>query len=214
MWEIIDKIVYINLDHRTERRDKMEKLFTKANIPSEKVVRFPAIKRSKGEVGCLESHTAVLQMAKKEQWKNVLILEDDIEWTNLEEYSKLEELTKLPNWHVIMLMGWYFKYDFPRIFYANHTSAYLVNQTYYNTLLENRLESVRKIKNRIGLNFLTGKFNADVYWNKLMEKDNWYGLYPCMCRQIDGFSDIGNKKRETSKIVGIFDKKLHDKIYS
>ena len=214
MWEFIDKIVYINLDHRQDRRDIMSKFFEKGQIPLEKVIRFPAIKRSRGEVGCLESHTEVLKMAKFEQWKNVLILEDDIEWTNFEQYSKLEELTNFPKWDVIMLMGWYYRYDFPRIFYANHTSAYLVNKSYYNTLLENRLESLEKIKKRSGFNFSSFSFNADVYWKKLMEKDNWYGLYPCICRQVDGFSDVGNKVQETSKVVGIYDKKVHDKVYT
>jgi glycosyl transferase family 25 len=214
MWEFIDKIVYINLDHRADRRDIMAKFFEKGQIPLEKVIRFPAIKHSRGEIGCLESHTEVLKMAKREQWKNVLILEDDIEWTNLEEYAKLKGLTNLPKWDVIMLMGWYFKYDFPRIFYANHTSAYLVNQTYYDSLLNNRIESLSKIKLRKGFDFRSLKFNADVYWNTLMEKDNWYGLYPCICRQVDGFSDVGNKRQETSRVVGVYDKKIHDKVYS
>ncbi|QQU42005.1 hypothetical protein I6I42_06100 [Morganella morganii] len=32
--------------------------------------------------------------------------------------------------------------------------------------------------------------SIDVVWNILMEKDNWFGLYPCIAYQARGFSDI------------------------
>ena len=79
MWEFIDKIVYINLDHRQDRRDVMAKFFEEGGMPSEKIIRFSAVKHTRGAIGCLTSHTEVLRMAKKEGWKNVLILEDDLQ---------------------------------------------------------------------------------------------------------------------------------------
>ena len=118
MWEFVEKIIYINLDHREVRSKIMSKFFEDSQIPSEKIERFSGIKRKKGSLGCLESHTQVLRMAKEKKWKNVLILEDDLEW--LGGYERLEELVKLPNWDVIMLVGWYWKYDFPKIMNANN----------------------------------------------------------------------------------------------
>jgi GR25 family glycosyltransferase involved in LPS biosynthesis len=215
MWEFVDKFIYINLDHRQDRRDIMSKFFEEGQIPLEKVVRFPGIKRSNGALGALESHTEVLKLAKKEGWKNILILEDDMEWIAFkEEYSKLEELTKLPDWNVILLVGWYHEYEFPRIYFSNNAGAYLVNEAYRDTLLKNREMSVYKLKRGIGFDWRNSKYNADVFWCHLMKKDVWYGLNPCICRQVDGFSDINNKNIQSSKVVGIFDAKVRKIVYN
>ena len=72
----IEKIVYINLDHRTDRRTQMEEELTGMDISAE---RFSAILRKPGCIGCLESHLAVLELAKASGWKNILILEVKVE---------------------------------------------------------------------------------------------------------------------------------------
>lgn len=214
MWEFVDKVIYINLDHREDRREIMKKFFEKSQIPTEKIVRFSAIKRSHGALGCLESHMEVLKLANKENWKNILILEDDLEWTkNFEDnYSKLEELIKLPNWDVIMLAGWYYEHNLPRILKANNTGAYLVNKRYNDTLLKNRQASFDKLSRVFGFN--TDKYNADVSWHDLMQRDNWYGLNPCICYQVDGFSDIAKTVIESSKIIGVYDPKVRKDVYN
>lgn len=205
MWEFIDKIVYINLDHREDRRNNMKTFFEKAEIPTDKILRFPAIKRTRGALGCLASHTEVLRMAKQNSWKNVLILEDDLEWLDHfeENYKKLEELTKLPKWDVIMLVGWYWKYDFPRIYNANNTGAYLVNSSYYDKLLQNRETSLRKSTRGIGFDFNSKMYHADIFWKRVQSTDTWYGLNPCMCRQVDGYSDICRQDIKASLVYGI-----------
>jgi glycosyl transferase family 25 len=215
MWEFVDKIVYINLDHRKDRIDVMAKFFAEGGVPMEKVERFSAIKRANGRMGCLESHTKVLLLAKQNQWKNVLILEDDLEWVKdfEENYKKLEELFQKPDWDVIMLTGWYWKHDFPRIFSANNTGAYLVNSSYYDKLLENRSTALKQMGRNVGFYFQTKQFNADVSWKKLMEKDIWYGLQPCICRQIDGYSDICKKDIKSSKIVGLGTRQIKREVY-
>ena len=215
MWDFVDKFIYINLDHRQDRRDIMSKFFEEGQIPLEKVVRFPAIKRSYGALGCVESHTEVLKLAKKEGWKNILILEYDMEWIDFKEgYLRLEELVKLPNWNVILLVGWYYQYKFPRVYESNNTGAYLVNEAYYDTLLKNREMSVYRIKRGIGFDYRNKKYNADVYWAELMKKDIWYGLNPCICRQVDGFSDVNNKNIQSSKVVGIFNPNVRKIVYN
>jgi len=214
MWEFIDKIIYINLDHRQDRRDIMSKFFEEGHIPLEKVVRFSAIKRQYGPLGCLESHTEVLRIAKRNGWANVLVLEDDLKWSNFEEgYTKLEELIKLPKWDVIMLAGWYAKYDFPRVFDAYNAGAYLVNSQYINTLLKNREYSVTNLRNGVGFDFRNPKYFADAYWNNLIAVDTWYCIYPCLCYQVDGFSDNGGRIIESSKIIGIYDAKVKKEVY-
>jgi glycosyl transferase family 25 len=215
MWEFIDKFIYINLDHRQDRRDIMSKFFEEGQIPLEKVVRFSAIKRPSGALGCVESHMEVLNLAIRENWKNILILEDDLKWSKgfEENYKKLEELTKLSNWDVILLTGWYYEYNFPRIFKANNTGGYLVNEAYRSKLLANRITSVHKLSRGIGFDLKNSKYNADMYWNELMKVDKWYGLNPCICYQVDGFSDIGNRVIESSKVIGVYDLKVKKEVY-
>jgi glycosyl transferase family 25 len=214
MWEFVDKVIYINLDSRQDRRDIMTTFFEKAQIPLEKVERFAAIKTKKGQIGCLMSHTEVLRKAKRERWKNVLILEDDLEVLDFEEgYKQLEELVKLPNWDVIMLVGWYWKYDFPRIFNANNTGAYLVNSSYYDTLLHNRETALLNSNKTYGFNFNTRRNDADVSWKLIQVKDNWYGIHPCLCRQVDGISDISGKEIKSSLVYGIGTMEVKKQVY-
>lgn len=214
MWEFVDKIVYINLDNRQDRRDIMKSFFEKGQIPEDKIIRFSAIRKNNGAIGCLESHTQVLRMAKQQNWKNVLILEDDLQWINLEtQYSELENLTK-QSWDVILLCGWYQEYNFPRIFKSLNTGAYLVNQSYYDKFLANREFSLKNIYKTGILKLLDRKsYAADVSWISLMKQDNWFGLYPCICSQVDGESDNTGKIIRASQIVGIFDQKIHDAVF-
>ena len=214
MWEFIDKIIYINLDHREDRRNIMKTFFEKVEIPTDKIIRLSAIKRIRGALGCLESHTAALRMAKQNSWKNVLILEDDLEWLDLEEgYSKLEKLTQKPDWDVIMLTGWFWKYDFPRIYDANNAGAYLVNSSYYDKLLQNREFSLKKLYQGFGFHFNNPIYEADNFWKKLQSTDRWYAVYPCICRQVDGFSDHCGKDIKASLIYGIGTRDAKKKVY-
>jgi ferredoxin-thioredoxin reductase catalytic subunit len=213
MWEFIDKIVYINLDSREDRRKIMQTFFEQGKIPLEKVERFSAILRRNGTIGCLESHTMVLKMAREKGWKNVLILEDDLEWLDLEkEYPKLEELAK-KDWDVIMLVGWYWEYDFPRITCANNAGAYLVNSSYYDRLLQNRLSGLQKLSQGFGFNFNNQKFATDSHWKLLQKTDKWYGLEPCICRQVDGYSDHCKKEIKASLVYGVATLETKRKVY-
>lgn len=216
MWEFIDKIVYINLDHREDRREIMKKFFNEGQIPEDKIVRFSAIKTYKGYVGCLKSHTAVLQMAKNNKWKNVLILEDDLQWYNLDlQYKVLEDIVNTKQWDVIQLVGWYIKYDFPRIYETMNAGAYLVNEHYYDKLLANRYESIKKITRFEMLYKPYIQYTGDVYWNKLVATDNWYGLYPCICRQVDIYSDNSKITYKQSEVHGIYPgREIQNKLFT
>ena len=79
MSENIEKIFYINLERRTDRREEVEGELSKINL-LEKVERFNAISHVNGSVGCGQSHLAVLKLAKERKYKNVLILEDDFQF--------------------------------------------------------------------------------------------------------------------------------------
>jgi glycosyl transferase family 25 len=214
MWEFVDKIIYINLDYREDRRGIMSKFFEDTKIPLEKVVRFSGIKKKSAKLGCLKSHTKVLELAKNNGWKNILVLEDDLEILNFEEgYKQLEQLVELPNWDVILLTGFYWKYDFPRIFQAGNAGAYLVNEKYIDKFLKHREHAITQMKANTAFNFKNTKYNADVHWHSLMNTDNWYGIYPCLCRQVDGYSDNVGREVTSSKIVGIASQEIKESVY-
>lgn len=102
--QYIDKIIYINLDKRTDRREQMERQLDAFGLSYE---RFPAIHHSFGIVGCSQSHQAVYRLAKERGYKNIWILEDDFEFvvsrTTLEQ--RMMELLEsgLPACDVCML---------------------------------------------------------------------------------------------------------------
>ena len=66
---------YINLDHRTDRKEHIEKQLAKVGIRAE---RFNAIRMHNGAVGCSMSHLKILQDAHVQRLSHVLIMEDDI----------------------------------------------------------------------------------------------------------------------------------------
>jgi glycosyl transferase family 25 len=188
MWEFIDKIVYINLDHRTDREEMMQKVLAYANVPAEKILRFSAIQDTNGSIGCTKSHIAILEMAIAQQWGPCLILEDDILWNKFSTgYALLEKLSSQP-YDVIHLGPSFPKYNEEtyRLHYGKTTSSYLVHPSYFQTLLTN-------YKTGLELLIRTGdvpKYSLDVFWTHLQKEDRWYVIAPCLCLQAPGYSDI------------------------
>ena len=176
MWEFIDKIIYINLDHREDRRELMKRFFKEGNVSQDKIVRFSAISHPVGAVGATKSHIAVIEMAKREKWKSVLILEDDIRWTGL---NISEDVMKAP-WDVCMLGGNYVVVDPPnRVRVAFSAYSYIVREHYYDVLLQNMCESLQKKITKIVAPYSISKYHAavkkdtvhsfDSYWIKLQQ---------------------------------------------
>jgi len=185
MWEFIDKVVYINLEHRTDRREHMEQ-FTKTF--GDKVIRFNAIKEETAWIACTKSHIAALQMALDAGWKNVLILEDDAEWNDFASgYSKLEKIVENP-FDAVVLGGtdvWYYPANY-RLVSCQAASAYLVNAHYIPTVIENFEEALVSA-------ISTGErstYAIDVYWKKLHAKDTWYIVKPALVYQAPNYSDL------------------------
>lgn len=191
MWhDEIEKIIYINLEEAVERRKHIENEL--ADVPKEKVIRFNAIKDSWGAIGCTRSHIACLQLAIENGWKNVIIMEDDATFQNKEVgESILRSVIKNP-YDVIVLGGSFIQY-YPntyRLITAQTTTAYLVADHYYSTLLANFEE---------GLSFLLscgdyGEFAIDQFWKRLMLVDRWFIIYPCLIIQKPGYSYIENRE--------------------
>ena len=188
MFEFIEKVVYINLEHRTDRRAEIESELSR--IPPQKVQRFNAIKHERGAAGCTQSHIAVLEMAISEGWSNYLVVEDDATWVNFDKsYPILEKLARDP-YDVIVLGSVFPKVDERfKLTSCQTTTAFIVHRDYYQTLLQNFKESLK--------GFLeTGNYPTyalDQYWKKLQPHGNWYAVVPSMMIQRPSFSDINKE---------------------
>jgi glycosyl transferase family 25 len=163
---------------------------------SEKIQRFNAIKHQHGGVGCVQSHIAVLEIAIKENWNNILIVEDDALWSNFQKgYPILEELIQ-KTYDVITLGTAHANYTPQlKLLSGQTTTAYIVQQHYYTTLLQNFKE---------GCNLLiqTGNwpiYALDQYWKKLQAKDNWYVVIPSLMIQAPSYSDIEKRRVNYTK---------------
>lgn len=204
--ENIDKIVFINLSKRKDRLQEIHEQFENYHFPKEKILRFEAIETPHyGLIGCGKSHIEVLKMAKENQWKNVLILEDDFQIVVSEEefYNSLRYFFSTihlqQSWDVLMLAynlnnpGNYGKSfhnndQIGQIGYAQTASAYLVNQHYYDILIDNLIEANEELSK-------TGRhwdFANDVYWKTLQEKDTWLYFKNRLSIQRPSYSNNGN----------------------
>jgi len=195
MFEFVEQVVYINLEHRTDRKQQIESELLKY-FPVEKVHRFNAVLEPNGGIGCTKSHIKVLEMAIENGWKNCLIVEDDAVWSDnfYIGHSLLEKLVNA-NSDVITLGITHASYTQQHKLMCGQTAtAYLVNQHYYPKLLENFKEGLE--------NFLkTGNYGVyalDQYWKRLQMTDNWGCVIPSIMVQKPSFSDI--EKRFTNYI--------------
>jgi len=200
-FSFIEKVVYINLSKRNDRKEHMKNILS--IFPQEKIVRFNAIENKKGAIGCSQSHIGVIKMAIKKKWENCLVLEDDAIWNRFEEgYNLFNNLFK-KDFDVIVLGGYLPVYDKKtyKLESCSCAGAYFVKKHYYKTLLDNFEEGLSKF-------YLEHYGNAvDVYWIHLMKKDNWYIVYPQLFLQKDDYSDIVKCNVSKSEWVENIEKK-------
>lgn len=199
MENFIEKVIYINLSYRTDRKQEIENELLKV-FPIEKILRFEAIKHEKGGIGCSMSHAGALEVAIQNNWKNVLIVEDDLQWTNFQSGTTL--LNKLISnpYDVILLSGHFVRYD-KKTYKLNGCTgrtSYVVSNHYYQTLLDNYKDGLSSLlKQYIPI------YRGDVYWQILHKKDNWFIIMPQLCVQRPSYSDIEKRQVNYTKLCGI-----------
>ena len=195
----ISNAFYINLEHRTDRREQVEHELSIMGINAQ---RFNAIVNNNGAIGCTMSHLRLLNNAIEKNYSHLLILEDDIQFLEPEtfktNFNKFLELHG-NNWDVIIFSGNNVPPYIPidetciRVTSCQTTTGYLVNGHYLRTLRDNIKEGLEKlIKNPL----MHYYFAIDKYWFCLQKFDNWYLIIPPTVVQREGYSDI--EKRVTN----------------
>lgn len=189
-----DKIYVINLDRRPDRYEAFQKEIAKYGI--ENVERFSAIDGTTimanninllaGEIGVLQSHLEIVKKCKEEGLKNVLIMEDDVYFSD--EILKLDEyMAAVPEDWEFLYFGGNHVYGEPpvpvndKVLKLNYTVALqcvAINGSIFE-VVEGVLPKMQK--------------QVDAYYADLQNTFNAYGFYPNMAKQTAGFSDIQNR---------------------
>lgn len=190
-YDYIDKIIYINLDHRIDRKQEIEILFEKYEIPKEKIIRLSAVKHNKGNIGCYKSHINALELAMNNNYDNVLVLEDDFDFN----YKKVEldvifddffNLFK-NKWKIFQLAWGNSKQvikikdtNFFKCIRGGCTAGYLVNNIFYLELLNNYKNGVIKLEEFDGITFGNSNinpYNIDMFWLSLQKETLFWITY-------------------------------------
>ena len=196
----LKNILYINLEKRPDRKLHVEKQLASIDLQG---TRFNACEMENGAIGCSISHLKCLEMAKQNDWNQVMIVEDDITFLDppLLKHKLYTFLDRHQDWDVLLLGGNnispYKVIDdcCIKVSHCQTTTGYIVKKHYYNKLIDNI---------KMGLNYLLREptkhfyYAIDKYWLALQKTDNWYLLVPLSVIQQPGYSDI--EKRDTNYV--------------
>jgi len=205
----IKNAFYINLEHRTDRKEHVERELNSIGINAK---RFNAIKMTNGAIGCSMSHLKILEDAKKNNLDHVLIIEDDIKFLNPELFkTQMNKFFQLHgnNWDVVLLAG----NNMPpyeiiddtcvKVSRCQTTTAYLVNGHYLNILASNVKMGLTNLLNKPDEK---SKYAIDKFWFILQNNSNWYLITPLTVVQREDYSDIEQKVTNYTKMMQDLDK--------
>ena len=190
----IQHVLYINLEHRADRRRQCADEFVRLQKPT---LRVDAIRCPVGALGCTLSHIKCLEHAKRNQWSHVWINEDDVQFTvsrKTLDAQVTEFLRAGIEWDVLLFhavidratpISAGGKTACIRIRSAWCTTSYLVRSDYYDVLLCNFYEGAARLYRDPSKHD-----HIDEFWKSLQARDRWYLLYPLVGQQRISDSDI------------------------
>ena len=190
----VAKIIYINLDQRTDRRAWIEEELDKM-MPGVERERFAAISTpEKGIIGCSASHLEVIKKARRDNLPNVMVVEDDFTFViSKEELEKdLDRLSNVP--FDICMLGYNLIQGEPcsehnfltKAIDVQTTSAYIIQESMYDRLIdvwETSLPLLRSTWN-------VPVYALDISWKSLQPSSNWYCFTRRVGKQRSNYSDI------------------------
>jgi GR25 family glycosyltransferase involved in LPS biosynthesis len=199
MSQFIDKIIYINLDKREDRRKEIENELNTYGLTNYE--RFSAYETSGfGILGCANSHLQALKIARERGYKNVLIMEDDFVFVLSKEevetaLEKLFDPDKNIKFDVCMCS---YKLNdgniienepfLTKVKDAQTASGYIVNQHYYDTIIE-LYENTNVLLDTTRQHWL---YANDQSWKVLQPNSDWFCFTKRFGIQRPGFSDNAN----------------------
>jgi GR25 family glycosyltransferase involved in LPS biosynthesis len=196
--DFFDIIVYINCDHRTDRKEHIEKIFYPLGYTNETLIRISADYLPNNSIrGCAQSHIKALKLVQEHpEWNRPLIIEDDFYFKHPNSIQHLPKFFELiQEWDVLMLgfnqnpsnINYSVCSQYTpiiRIFKAYSAIAYSVRHDYIQKIIDCFSHSLRAKGNKDYPNAI------DVQWNSLQRKDKWFSIRPKIAWQIPSYSDI------------------------
>ena len=200
--EFFDKIYVINLDHRTDRWEKVVNSFK--SIGLDNYERYSAIKTDNGWLGCNLSHLGVIEKSKENGYDNFLVFEDDFVLQDNFIESVTETIKQLPeDWDMFYLGGnlsmckvkEQISKNITKVDSVLTTHCYAMRGTIYDKVLnESPIMPPQK-------GFLRGQV-IDVYYSeKICPNHNTYICDPMLCTQDTGYSDIEKRVVNYSNLI-------------
>jgi glycosyl transferase family 25 len=196
-------VIYINLNERTDRNEHMKKELNKIGVTN--AIRFPGVKLDNGALGCSMSHLKCVELAKKNNYDQVFICEDDIEFLDPTLFlNQLQTfLDSNINWDVIIVSGNNMIPYVPvsdcciKVMNCQTTTGYIVRKEYYDKLYNNFKTGIQKLMSDPSNN----SYKIDKYWFSLQRQDNWYLIIPLSVVQKEDYSDIEKKVTNFKKYM-------------
>jgi hypothetical protein len=196
----IDCVYYINLDHRTDRKELFEAEMEKLGVPSSKLVRISGIYNKEfGILGCGLSHKKALETFLESPHTNCLLFEDDFMFTldmNYVKYLLKSIFEKKISYDLVMVAGNLYrteKTEWPflkKVLDGQTASGFLITKEFAPKLIECLQESTTLLQE---WHEKTGEkkheYCNDIYWKKLQPVSNWFVLHPKTGLQRESYSD-------------------------
>jgi len=218
----IDHILCINLDSRKDRWAECVEEFKKLNIEN-LVERYPAIQNKIGICGCTMSHVNCIKIAKERNYKNILILEDDVVFNNnifFEVlYNAFDQLKSKNLQYDLIYLSSNLRGDdnklidknLAKIVSAKAAHAYIVNSTIYDYIMD-VYSKINWDDKYMWTHENPDRMNIDVWYKNIQKMGNTYGTYPAIADQRSGYSDIikqNSDYRLSNKYNKILEKTLN-----
>lgn len=196
-WDIFDKIIYINLKERSDRRKSIENELKSLGIPANKIYRLEAKRHLVGQIGCAQSHLQALETAVDQNWGHIMIVEDDMVFNNdsaaQEHLNDFLKILKTVSWNAALLSANYRKViplkstdKVVKPLDALCACAYAVHADYRAILHGCFSDAIKRL--------LKGGWKydhaIDIAWLPLMQTHTWLGMFPVAGHQAPGKSDI------------------------
>lgn len=197
--DFFDKIYCINLDRRTDRWESCIKEFKKNNMTVERTSAVDGKDiQSKNDwmtgprIGCCKSHVDILKKMIENNWKKILILEDDIEFIDNFREIFCEKIAYVPNYDILYLCGNNPKNIKTINEYVAKTTSVLSTGAYAVSInfAQNIIPKIEEFTDPIDCIYAQNTPNYKCYIFK-----------PYLSTQKKGFSDIENRVTDYSAVI-------------
>ena len=197
MSEQIDRIFYINLANRTDRKEQIENELNRMGLTNYERYEAVCIEWF-GAIGCSLSHLGVLSIARERGYKRIMILEDDFQFVvSREEFENNLRVffnSKL-DWEVCLLASNIIqknelannKYNVDIVVNAQTTCGYIINSVLFNEFIDLLEFSIKQLHN-------TRKhwvYAIDMIWKIFQTSNKWFIFKQTIGKQSDSIGNTG-----------------------